>query len=749
MYRSTSAVARLVNFRRSALAQSISQHLTLPRLFALVAITVSVPAFAQSFPASIDLSQLDGNDGFVINGVDFDDKSGTSVSAAGDVNADGVDDLIIGAPDADPNATARLGQSGESHVVFGGSNIGAGGLIELSDLDGTNGFVINGINVAHMSGSSVSGAGDINGDGVDDLIIGAPGVGPTDEITFQGASYVVFGSNGVGAGGVIELSDLDGSNGFVVNGIDEVDTSGGSVSGVGDINGDGVDDLVIGASRADPNGNNSGEAYVVFGGGDIGVNGVIDLSGLDGNNGFVLNGISAEDFFGQSVSAAGDVNGDGVIDLIFGASGGDNNGSDSGESYVVFGGSDVGSSGVVELSNLDGSDGFVLNGIDEEDFSGASVSGAGDFNGDGVDDLIIGAPGANPNGDFTGETYVVYGRSGIGNGGVIELSSLDGTNGFALNGIDFSSENIFTDTTVVARTSVSGAGDINNDGLDDLIIGAAQADDLGYFDDQIYVVFGSSDFAAVFELSDIDGNNGFVLNGLNQGRYSAGLDVSRAGDINNDGVDDLIIGARNDRVFGNSGASFVVFGKTTTPSPVLTCNGLTVTVNLALGQNPTNGDDVIIGTEGADRIRALGGNDTICGLGGHDIINAGSGDDWVDAGAGSDVVYGLSGADVLRGRSGADRINGGSGEDLINGDGGSDFLNGGLGDDLVYGGGGKDGVFGSAGRDILFGGNGNDSIFGGSGADRINGGAGADALNGGNGNDSCVADNSDSVTGCE
>lgn len=111
------------------------------------------------------------------------------------------------------------------------------------------------------------------------------------------------------------------------------------------------------------------------------------------------------------------------------------------------------------------------------------------------------------------------------------------------------------------------------------------------------------------------------------------------------GVDDLIVGATT---VGDNGGGYVVFGRATL-APMLTCNGLTVTVNLTLGQNPTNGDDVILGTEGPDRIRALGGNDTICGLGGSDIINAGSGDDWVDAGAGSDVVYGLSGADVLRG----------------------------------------------------------------------------------------------------
>ncbi|MEE9344772.1 MAG: integrin alpha, partial [Methylococcales bacterium] len=116
---------------------------------------------------------------------------------------------------------------------------------------------------------------------------------------------------------------------------------------------------------------------------------VVELSSLDGSNGFVLNGVTERDFSGRSVSAAGDVNGDGVDDLLIGADGADSNGSSSGASYVVFGASGVGSSGTLELSALDGSDGFVINGVNADDFSGVSVSAAGDVNGDGVDDLLI------------------------------------------------------------------------------------------------------------------------------------------------------------------------------------------------------------------------------------------------------------------------------------------------------------------------------------------------------------------------
>ena len=135
---------------------------------------------------------------------------------------------------------------------------------------------------------------------------------------------------------VVELSALDGTNGFVINGIDEFDISGFSVSAAGDVNGDGIDDFIIDARSAGPNGNASGESYIVFGSND-GFSASLELSALDGTNGFVINGIDASDSSGFSVSAAGDVNGDGVDDIIIGALFADPNGNTSaGESYVVF-----------------------------------------------------------------------------------------------------------------------------------------------------------------------------------------------------------------------------------------------------------------------------------------------------------------------------------------------------------------------------------------------------------------------------
>lgn len=136
--------------------------------------------------------------------------------------------------------------------------------ISLSTLDGANGFRIDGIDPAGLSGYSVSGAGDVNGDGIDDFVIGAPGAEP-DGGEFVGASYVVFGRRG-GFGASFELSSLDGANGFRIDGDDRTSNSGLSVSSAGDVNSDGIDDVLIGAPNADPGGNNSaGKSYVLFG----------------------------------------------------------------------------------------------------------------------------------------------------------------------------------------------------------------------------------------------------------------------------------------------------------------------------------------------------------------------------------------------------------------------------------------------------------------------------------------------------
>ena len=399
--------------------------------------------------------------------------------------------------------------------------------VDLSTLTPAIGFTLNGV-ASSDTGYSVSGAGDINGDGMADLIIGAVGAN-----SGAGGSYVVFGKPGLGSTGSLTLSSLNGANGFILPGVSG-SHSGHSVSGAGDINGDGVDDLIIGAYQAN---SNAGASYVVFGKPGLGSTGSLTLSSLNGGNGFVLPGVASSDS-GYSVSGAGDVNGDGVADLIIGAP----TTNSSGASYVVFGKAGLGSTGSLTLSSLNGTNGFVLPGVSGSQ-SGYSVSGTGDINGDGVADLIIGAPTTNSN---AGASYVVFGKAGIGSTGSLTLSSLNGANGFILPGVSGSHSGY----------SVSGAGDVNGDGMADLIIGTPYANS---YAGTSHVVFGKPGIGSTgsLTLSSLNGANGFVLPGV--ASSDSGGSVSGAGDINGDGVADLIIGAYG--VNSNTGASYVVFGK--------------------------------------------------------------------------------------------------------------------------------------------------------------------------------------------
>ncbi len=256
------------------------------------------------------------------------DYSGWSVSAAGDVNNDGYDDIIIGSVLADPSSRTDAGQS---YVIYGGGT--NPGTIDLSVALGTKGFAILGGAGGDQSGFSVSAAGDVNNDGYADIIIGARYADPSSR-TDAGQSYVITKQKSI---------TIFYSHGGAAN-----DNSGYSVSSAGDVNNDGYADIIIGARYADPSSrSNAGQSYVIYGGGTN--PGTIDLSVALGTKGFAILGGAVSDLSGWSVSSAGDVNNDGYDDIIIGARWADPSSRDAaGQSYVIYG--NASNPGTINLS---------------------------------------------------------------------------------------------------------------------------------------------------------------------------------------------------------------------------------------------------------------------------------------------------------------------------------------------------------------------------------------------------------------
>jgi hypothetical protein len=554
--------------------------------------STAASATVKVVPADVNLATLDGSDGFKLSGVATFDMTGRAVSDAGDINGDGFDDIIIGAGYASKGGLL----SGAAYVVFGH----AGGFpanLDLAQLNGSNGFLLAGAAPFELAGEFATGAGDINGDGIDDLIVGARLASPNG--LFSGAAYVVFGHTGAFSPS-ISLGALNGVNGFRIVGAAGGDQSGYSVSDAGDVNGDGYDDVIVGTAHNIPGANGLGAAYVVFGHAG-GFPATLNLSTLNGTNGFEIEGSEADDRAGRRTSGAGDINGDGYDDLIIGAQLSDVNGESSGSAYVVFGhAGDFSAS--INVASLDGANGFQLVGAAADDLTGRAVSSAGDLNGDGYGDLVIGAIGVNIGGKNSGAAYVVFGHEG-GFDPVVNLSELSGSDGFALFGGDAGQE---------TGRRVSSAGDINADGFDDLIIGAPGT---GATTGAAYVVYGhAGGFPASIDLTTLNGFDGFRIDGVDL-LGEAGRAVSAAGDVNGDGFDDLIVGAQlatGDKA--NSGAAYVIFGGPFTTAAV---------------QVGTSGDDHLTATTASNLLVGAQGDDTLTG-GAADAFQGGMGNDRIE-----------------------------------------------------------------------------------------------------------------------
>ncbi|MEM7506121.1 MAG: hypothetical protein AAF415_05200 [Pseudomonadota bacterium] len=706
------------------------------------------------FGAVFSLDNIDGVSAMRITGANDRDDFGRASAGVGDVNGDGFADLVFGAERYDGEGS----NIGAAYVVFGGTHLAeldaangaVDGQIDINDLDGTNGFQILGDADNGSVGSSVSFAGDVDGDGFDDIVIGADGGGGGNG---SGRAAIIFGGSTLAP--VVSFTPVGGT-GFVFEGIgtNTIENFGYSVGGGGDFDGDGFDDVLIGAFRADPlsgagNGN-EGAVFLVRGGDanlqdldqdDGSGGGTIEITSLDDpGEGAVFVGEDARTGaeLGHSVHFAGDVNGDGFDDLIMGspnadpASGAAN--ESEGAAYIVFGRADLETLDLPEeVTFSSGVSSVEIRGVDPSDTFGDWVSGGGDVNGDGLDDVLIAAPRADSLGaNSSGSAYVIFGRSQWGP--AFDPDTLDGSNGFRMDGLRQA------DYTGI---SVSMAGDVNGDGFEDVAVAAHFFDQIGYNSTgAVFVVFGKADgFDPVIELGALDGNDGFRIDGPSQNGAILGRGMSGpAGDVNGDGFDDLVLGVyREDTVLGeiDHGAGYIVFGQMAQTSVTR------IGTEQAQTQNGGIGDDFIDGRDGNDSLIGHAGDDTILGGAGNDLISLGEGDDDARGGSGNDRFFLNLGLNSIHGNSGIDALDLGEFEtaqtlrlfdasfqaggetttfasienalgtmdgDAITGNSKDNLLIGRGGDDTLRGGAGDDQLFGNAGQDRLFGGSGEDTF---------------------------------------
>ncbi len=734
---------------------------------------------APSTPATIDLNALPAA-GIRIFGAEKGDNSGFAVSGAGDVNGDGFADLIIGARLGDASGNAKSA-AGESYVIFGAASMPA--TIDLNAV-GTAGITIFGAEEFDLSVNSVSGAGDVNGDGFDDLIIGARlGDGPGNTRSGAGESYVIFGAASLPT--TIDLNAL-GTAGITIFGADADDESGFAVSNAGDVNGDGFDDLIIGAHLGDAAGNakaNAGESYVIFGAASMPA--TIDLNAL-GTAGIRIFGADNGDTSGVAVSSAGDVNGDGFDDLIVGAQFGDglrNSKVNAGDAYVIFGAAFLPTT--IDLNVL-GTAGIRIFGADANDLSGSSVSSAGDVNGDGFDDLLIGAflgAAANNAKENAGETYLIFGAASLPSTINLKAPTTPVITIFGVDRLDRSG------------VSVSGAGDVNGDGFDDLLIGADRAAAAGHTKSdagESYLIFGGDFTLAVT-------HQGTAASETLTGNTSANVMIGGRGNdilIGNGGADVLRGGAGNDvlavssltfnRIVGGTGSdtlrldatgmsldltalkdnrivdietidiigsgnNTLTLGLKDVLNISSTSNTLTVRrdagdlVNIGLGW--TQGSDQTVSgivyqvfTQGAATLKIqVADAGSMIRLAGKTLTITGTNfDDLVSISTATNITVAVNGitADFTPAQVTAIIVNGNDGSDTITMNSlpaGIAFTANGNNDNDVLS---VSAAFTGATR--LNGGNGDDILTGGSGNDTLIGGAGNDRLAGGLGNDTYV-----------
>lgn len=449
------------------------------------------------------------------------DASGAAVTYAGDVNGDGYDDLLIGAWGNDEGGD----DAGKIYLFFGKPGTWSE-TISLVQADAS--FI--GEKPYDEAGRHLAYAGDVNNDGFDDFLIGATGNDESGDKA--GQTYLILGK-ATGWTQNVPLYYADAS--FL--GQKPYDRSG-VASHVGDTNGDGYDDFIIAGWSSDTGGIDAGQVYLVLGK----PSGWKIDSTLDYANASFL-GETERDEAGKAITWAGDVNGDGYDDFLIGAPSNNDSKDFAGKTYLIFGRP----KGGLWNTSLSGADASFM-GEDANDASGSALCGLGDVNGDGYDDFLIGAWSNDSGGRDAGKAYLFLGKpSGWHRN--MSLSMADAT---------FIGEK----TKDAAAMSLSYAGDVNGDGYNDIFIGAWGSDHNRMDNGQCYVIFGKqSGWKKNMPLKQAD----LSYYGKNDSDAS-GRSLSYAGDINGDGIDDLIIGAWSSDSNGvDAGESYLIFVNKNTP----------------------------------------------------------------------------------------------------------------------------------------------------------------------------------------
>ena len=343
---------------------------------------------------------------------------------------------------------------------------------------------------------------------------------------------------------VDSAAKVSAQHGNFNGGLDSGDNFGAALADIGDLEGDGVRDLAVGAPGDDTNGDNRGAVWVLF----MNSDGSVDISSkiAQNVNGFTGN-LDNDDRFGSAVAGIGDLNGDGFRDLAVGAPLDDDGGDDRGAVWILFMNADGTVAGNAKISDQQG--GFSGD-LDDGDQFGAAVSALGDLDGDGIGDLAVGAPLAQDNGVIKGTVWILFMNA---DGTVRSTARIaDGKGDF--------SDSVFADDRFGG--ALAGIGDLDGDGIPDLAVGADQRDAGGSDRGTVWILFLNRN-GTVREQMRIASNTGGFEGELADGdRF--GSSIARVGDFNDDGIDDLAVGAAGDDDGGTDrGAVWILFLKTT------------------------------------------------------------------------------------------------------------------------------------------------------------------------------------------